>query len=228
MRVYTLVVAVIALIAAPRTLASQTIPSPYRFIETDRELGALAGWIAPKTGRFGYGPSPGPLTGIRLGFDFGGPISVEGMANWVPTTRNIVDPRRAEGDRVIGETDATLLALDLLLRLSLTGPRTWYGLSPFVAVGAGLAWDLSAKHPLEEGLDARDRFKLGTTFVAPLGGGLRWFLSDRYVVRMDAMLHLWRLKAPDGFRDPERGFGNVGESEWTSASAFSLGVGYRF
>ena len=228
MRVHRLITAALVVLAAPSFLSAQTIPSPYRFIETRREVGAVGGWISPGTGRFGYGPGPGPVTGVRAGLDFGGPISIEAVLGGIPTTRAIVDPRRVEGNRVIGETDATLLTLDGRLKLSLTGARTWHGLNPFVAAGAGMAWDLAKGSLLEQDLPATDRFDFGTAFVAQLGGGLRWFVTERVVVRGDGLLHLWRLKAPDGFRDPERGFGSTGEAEWINAGAFTFGVGYRF
>ena len=228
MRAQTLFHAAVLLCLSPASLAAQTIPSPYRFWESRQEAGPFGGWIAPGTGRFGYGPSPGPLVGARYGIDFPGPLSLEAVVNWIPTTRDIVDPRRAEGKRVIGSTDANLLGGDARLKLSLTGQRTWHGLNPFVLAGAGLMWDLADTTAVEDDLDQADRFVFGTAFVGQLGGGLCWFLNDHWIVRTDALLHVWKLDAPTGFRDVSRGFGDVGISEWVNASSISLGVAYRF
>jgi opacity protein-like surface antigen len=228
MRVHRLITAAMVVLAAPSLLSAQTIPSPYRFIETRKELGAFGGWISPGTGRFGYGPGPGPVTGVRAGLDFDGPFSIEAVVGGIPTTRAIVDPRRVEGDREIGETEVTLITADARLKLGLTGARTWHGLNPFVTAGAGLAWDLGQSSPLEQDLPATDRFDFGTAFVAQVGGGVRWFVTEAVVVRGDGLLHLWRLKAPAGFRDPERGFGDIGEAEWINAGSFTFGIGYRF
>jgi len=228
MRVHSLIAAVTFSLAAPSLLAGQSIPSPYRFIDTRKEVAAFGGWISPGIGQFGYGPGPGPMFGTRLGFDFGGPISAEAVFAAIPTTRDIVDPRRLAGSRVIGETTANLVTADARLQLSLTGQRTWNGLNPFLIAGAGLAWDLGRTSPLEADLLEADRFDFGTAFVAQTGGGLRWFATETVTVRGDGLLHLWRLKAPDGFREPERGFGNVGEGEWINAGSFTLSVGYRF
>jgi hypothetical protein len=228
MRSKTLFHAAVLLCLAPLPLAAQTIPSPYRFWETRQEAGPFAGWIVPGTGRFGYGPGPGPMIGVRYGLDFPGPLSIEGVVNWIPTTRDVVDPRRIEGERVIGSSDANLLGADARLKLSLTGQRTWHSLNPFVLAGLGLMWDLADPDAVEEDLGEEDRFELGTAFVGQLGGGLRVFLTDRWIVRTDALLHVWKLDAPDGFRDPSRGFGSVGVSEWVNASSISVGVGYRF
>lgn len=211
-----------------RSAAAQSIPSPYRFWETRQEAGAFAGGIATGSGRFGYGPKTGPMVGVRYGLDFPGPLSIEGVVNWIPTTRDVVDPRRQEGERVIGSGDAELLGVDARLKLSLTGQRTWHGLNPFVLAGVGLMWDLAEGAPDEDDLEETDRFELGTAFVGQLGGGLRWFLNDQWIARADALLHVYKLDAPVGFRDPERGFGSVGVSEWVNASSIALGVAYRF
>ena len=223
-----LIAGAVALFAQPRILPAQTIPSPYQFIDTRQEAGAFTGWIAPGTGQFGYGPGPGPIAGARYELGFGSPISLEGVVGVITSTRDIVDPRRVEGNRVIGDTPAKMVTADARLKLSITGPRTWHGLNPFVLVGAGLAWDLAEGSELEEDLAETDRFDFGTSFVAELGGGLRWFVTEQVILRADGLFYLWRLEAPLGFRDPERGFENVGQSEWANATGITLGVGYRF
>src|SRR5687768_1791593 len=143
MRAQTLFLAAVLSCLCSRSVDAQTIPSPYRFWETRQEAGPFGGWIAPGTGRFGCGPEPGPIVGARYGLDFPGPLSVEGVVNWMPTTRDVVDPRRQEGQRVIGSADANLLGVDARLKLSLTGQRTWHGFNPFVLTGIGLMWDLA-------------------------------------------------------------------------------------
>ena len=223
-----LIVAAIAIFVSPQILPAQTIPSAYRFIETRQEAGPFAGWIASGTGQFGYGPGPGPISGARYELGFGGPVSLEGVVGVIDSARNIVDPRRVEGNRVIGETPVTMATADLRLKLSVTGPRTWHRLNPFVLVGAGLAWDFAEDSELEEDLEETDRFDFGTSFVAVIGGGLRWFATERVILRTDGLFYLWRLEAPAGFRDPDRGFENVGQSEWANARSVTLGVGYRF
>lgn len=228
MRAQSVFFAAALLCSAARPLAGQSIPSPYRFWETRQEAGPFAGWIAPGAGRFGYGPAAGPMVGVRYGLDFPGPISVEGVVNWIPTTRGVVDPRRQEGQRVIGSADANLLGADLRLKLSITGQRTWHGLNPFALAGLGLMWDLAPASPDEADLEATDKFQFGTAFVGQLGGGLRVFFTDHWIARTDALLHVWKLDAPAGFRDSARGFANIGPSEWVNASSISLGVGYRF
>ena len=228
MRLHSLIATALLALAARGPLAGQTIPSPYRFYDTRHEAGAFAGWIAPGTGRFEYGPGPGPMVGARYGIEVSGPFSLEGVVTWAPTERDVIDPRRAEGARRIGTADANLLGVDARLKLSLTGPRTWHNLNPFLLAGAGAMWDVAGDDEDEDDLVSGDRFEFGTAFVGVVGGGARWFLSDHWIVRTDALPHLWKLDAPDGFRLASRGFTDVGSAEWVNASSISIGAAYRF
>jgi hypothetical protein len=184
--------------------------------------------MSPGTGRFGYGPGTGIALGGRYAIQIGGPFGLEGVVGYLPTTRDLVDPGRDEGDRVIGEVDANIATIDARLRFSLTGPRSWHGLAPFVLAGGGVAFDLAGEDPAEEILLMDDRFEFGTSFIGILGGGLRWFPSERILFRADASLLLWQLKSPRGFRDIERGFQGVEEKEWVSGPSLSAGFAFRF
>ena len=228
MRAKTLFYAAVLPCLLARPVVAQTIPSPYRFWETRQEAGPFAGWLGAGTGQFGYGPGPGPLVGVRYGLDFPGPISIEGVVSWISTSRDVVDPRRDEGQRVIGSSDANLLGGDVRLKLSLTGQRTWHHLNPFVLAGAGGMWDLAELSADDAKLEDSDQFELGTAFVGQIGGGLRWFVTDHWILRTDALLHVWKLDTPDGFRDASRGFGTIGDSEWVNGSSISVGGAFRF
>ena len=208
--------------------AAQRVPSPYRFFETSQEVTLFGGWVSPGRGSLEIGPGPGPVLGARYGIELSGPISLEGVVSYIPTTRRVVDPARLEGDRVIGEADAELAVVDVRLKLSITGRRTWNSLNPFLIAGGGVSIDLSGTEPLDERLLADDRFDMGTGFVGVAGAGLRWFASDRFVARGDALLNLWRLDVPQGWRDPTRELPVVGDSEWVSGPLLTLGLGYRF
>ena len=207
---------------------AQQVPSPYRFIETSQEAGAFGGWLAPGRGPFDLGPGPAAVTGVRYGLEVSGPISVEGTVGYMPTTRYVSDPGRVEGDRVIGEAETNLLLADVRLKMSLTGRRTWHGLNPFLVAGGGMSVDLSGEQPLDERLLVDDRFEMGTGVLGVAGGGLRWFVTDHVVVRGDALLSLWKIDVPEGWRDPARELGAVPESEWVSGPRLTFGIGYRF
>lgn len=226
--ILSLALAGLLLTAGSSRLEGQTVPSDYHFFEHRQEAGVFVGYTSQGTGRFGYGPSPGLLYGARYGVHLGGPFGLEGVFGYSPTTRDVVDPTREEGSRVVGEADVKLLSIDARLKFSLTGDRSWKGLNPLLFVGAGLIWDAAGESDAENLLLPEDKFGFGRKFVAPIGGGIRWVPGERFLVRADLALTMFRLKTPPGYRNPDRAFGAVGEKEWVSGPTFSLGAGFRF
>jgi len=210
------------------TLVGQSIPSPYRFIETRQEAGVFVAHLAPGTGVFDFGPGAGTAFGGRYGIRLGGPVGLESTGFYLLSQRSIIDPGREEGDRKIGEADSEIVGFDVRLRFSLTGDRTWRGLSPFLSAGVGMAFDLAGEDPQEEILLADDRFEFGNPFLGVLGGGVRWLPTERTQLRLDGGVLLWQLRAPRGYRDESRGLVGVDKREWVSGPSLSLGFSYRF
>jgi hypothetical protein len=218
----------VAVASLPDAARGQTIPSPYRFVETRQEAGAFVGYIDASPGRFDLGPKSGAMYGGRYALDVSGPFGLEGSVSYVPTTRDIIDPRRAEADWVRGEADVALLLFDVRLRFSLTGRRTWNGLSPFVFAGAGGGIDLAEDPEADELLREEDRFDLGFALLGALGGGVRWMIAEDFLLRGDAQLTLWQVDTPEGFFDTSLGLEAPPQVEWVNNAAFSLGLAYRF
>ena len=207
---------------------AQSIPSNYRYVDSSQETGAFVGFASVGTGRFGYGPGDGTVVGGRYGIDFAGPLTFEVVASVLDGTRDIINPGRDEGDRKVAEADSQVGAVDGRLKLTLTGPRTWRGLSPFLLFGGGMAFDLSGEHPAEADLEPADRFDFGRSFFGTLGGGSRVVVSERLVFRVDGIFSIWKLDTPPGFSDPSRGFGNVEKGEWVQGLRLTLGAAIRF
>lgn len=216
------------IVFTPSHAEGQSVPSPYRFFETRQEAGLFAGVTGQGTGRFGFGPGPGPLYGARYSIHLGGPFGLEGVFGYSPTTRDVIDPTREVGNMVVGEADSELLSFDARLRFNLTGDRTWKGLSPFVFLGGGILWDTSGESESDGLVLPDDRFSLGTRFVAPLGGGVRWFMTRNLLLRADVSLTMFQIKSPRGFLDTSRGLTGASEKEWVSGPSFSLGMGFHF
>ncbi len=212
----------------PVSLAGQTVPSVYQFIETKQEAGAFIGTLSMGTGRFGFGPKGGLLLGGRYAIEISGPFSMEGVVGYSPGTRDLIDPSREQGNRVVGEVDALITTVDARLKFSLTGDRTWHGLSPYIVTGGGIAFDLAGEDEAEEGLLQDDRFKFGTSFMGVLGTGIRYFPSERFMIRYDMGLTLWQIETPRGYESPVRNFVGVDKSEWTSGVYITLGAAWRF
>lgn len=210
-----------------RGLDAQTIPSPYTFIERRQEGGVFSGYVTSETGRFHLGPSGGLLLGGRYGLELSGPLGLEGAVGFTTGERDIVNPARVT-DQTIGQADVILTTVDARLRFSFAGARAWHRLSPFLTVGGGLAFDIAADPALEADLEPADVFEFGTSFYGTLGTGTRWFLTDRFALRLDGVFSLWGIDTPPGFSDPERGFESVEESEWMSGLSFGVSLLYRW
>ena len=216
------------ILGGPLSVAGQSVPSPYRFFENRQEAGVFGGYKNLGTGKFGYGPKPGLMVGGRYGIHLGGAFALDGVVAFNPTTRDVVDPTREEGTRVVGEADANLLSIDARLRFSLTGDRTWNGLNPFLFMGGGMVWDLAGESATDALVLPDDQFKFGTKFLALFGGGVRWIVSRNLLVRADLSINMNQLSTPPGYLDPDRELGAIGEKEWVSGPTISLAAAWHF
>jgi hypothetical protein len=215
-------------IAYPCGASAQSIPSPFTRLERGQEIGLFSGFASAGTGRFGYGPSGGMMFGARYGVELSGPLSFEAVTSFVSGERDIINPGRVEGDRVVGSGDVLLTTIDARLKFSFTGRRAWNGISPFLVAGAGVAFDLAGTPADQAGLEPEDVFEFGTSFFGTMGLGTRWFLTDTIALRGDGVFSLWKIDTPPGFSDPTRGFEGVAEGEWLAATSFTISLLYRW
>lgn len=224
----TLLSTVLVAAALPSAGRAQSVPSPYRFVDTRQEVGLFAGTSTIGAGRFGYGPSGGVHAGARWSADLSGPLGIEAVAGVLSGTRDVVNPAKVVGDMSIGEADARVGMLDARLRFTLTGDRTWRRLAPYLVMGGGMAFDLGGADPLDDELNVDDRFDFGTSFFGTAGGGVRFSLTQRFALRADAVFSLWKIDTPPGFSLPERGFTAVEKGEWVDGRHLSLSLVYRY
>lgn len=208
--------------------SAQSIPSPYRFIERGQSVELLGSYVNTDQGQFEFGPRSGIAVGARYGVEISGPLGLDLVASVMPTDRNVVNPARDEGDRVVGIAESTLVFLEGRLRFALTGRRTWHSIQPYVYLGAGLGFDIQGAQREDQLLVEADRFEFGTKFSANGGLGARIFLSDRWFARVEPGFRIYQLSTPQGFRDPARELGNVGESEWTTGTSITVGLSWLF
>lgn len=214
---------------------AQTIPSPYRVIERAQGTSVFWGTMYLTPGSLDLGPKTGSFLGARYSIEASGPLFIDGLVSYLPTTRDIVDPRRALGDRIIGETDVALLMADARLNFSLTGRRTWNRLSPHLFMGGGIAIDVAGQGEFADVLLPEDIYDFGTGFTATAGTGWRIALTSRLMLYAEAGLSLWKLNTPSGFDDPEKRPQTpdmepepVVQSEWVRGYGLTLSAGWRF
>jgi hypothetical protein len=213
---------------SPALADAQSIPSPFDYIERGSEVGVFGGMMNSGAGRFGYAPTGGPMAGARYALELSGPLSFGGVVGYIKGERDVVDPGRAEGDRVIGQADASIVTIDARLRFTFTGRRTWHRLAPYFTAGGGIALDAASESPLDRILLPADRFNFGTSFFGTLGLGTRWFVTDRIVIRPEWIFSLWKIGTPPGYADPDRGFLGVSDGEWLWGNQLTVGLLYRW
>jgi hypothetical protein len=209
-------------------LAAQSIPSPYRHVDTNQEAGLFAGYnFFVADGQFGIGPKPGPLAGARYGITIGGPFSLEGVLTYMDSSRDVLDPGPEGEFTKVGEANLQLLTAEARIKFMLVGQRTWHRLSPHVLVGAGITFELAGGQPADQLLQPEDRYSFGNSFSGLLGFGGRWFISHRILLRSELTLQLWQQDIPSGYRNREALVASP-ESEWIQAWGISAGIAYNF
>ncbi|MEX0980112.1 MAG: hypothetical protein WDZ89_03400 [Gemmatimonadota bacterium] len=216
------------LLLTPASASAQTIPSPYRFIDTRHEAGVFGGAVRPDRGAFGFGPGDGIVMGARYAIQLGGPFSLEAVASGMPSTRDVIDPTAAEGNRAIGEADVLLTSVEARAKFAFAGNRTWHRLSPHLILGGGGIFDVAGDQEADLALPLDQRFEFDASFLATLGAGVRWLPTDRLDVRAEWLLQLWRLNTPPGYAVLESELGPVEQSQWVQAPSLTLGVAIRF
>ncbi len=228
--------AAMALGAAPA--ASQTIQSPYDFVDRSMSLWAFGSAVFTDRGPIEIGPGSGYAAGIGYSVRVSGPFNFDARAAFLPTSRKVfevvptADTAAVREDPMvglnqIGTADLSLLLVDASLRFDITGPRTWNRLQPYALIGAGAALRVSSDDAIEEELpeesDLAVRFKNG--FTGHVGAGVEWYATDRFSVRLDARDILWKIHVPDGFFTDTR---IVDADQWVQTGHASLGLAFRF
>jgi opacity protein-like surface antigen len=202
---------------------AQQIRTPYRFLETSQSIGLLAGYGLTGRGQLELGPESAPLGGVRYGIRVSGPFSAEGDVTLLPSRRMVLDT--VPGDTALstrGQADMQILTVHAALRFNVTGPRTYRRLQPYAVAGIGLGWDLKRDDDQDIALPGDVRFRYGTRFLGTLGGGVEWFATDRYSLRVDARNVLWKLNTPPPFLRGQAGLVRPPD-QWTQNLYLTLG-----
>lgn len=215
----------LATTSAAGSLHAQAIPSPFEYIERKNSIGLFGGYVATDAGSQDLGPGAAPLFGIRYDYQVTGPLSLEASAAFARSDRTIYARSVATQPALepVGEADVGLVIADAGLRFHLTGPRTWNGLAPFIAVTAGVVADINGPAPEEDDLEDNQAFEFGPGLAASAGLGIDYFLTDRVSLRADVRDRLWRYTYPVSLSPT-----GVEDSEWVHNPGFSIGAALHF
>jgi hypothetical protein len=226
------------LLGSGNAATAQSIPSPFRRIETTQSIHVFGGYMVPEQNvaltdstSIPLGPEAGPVFGVRYQVRASGPLSVEGSIGISPTQRRLfapdylADSTRIEAADLGLDVPAIVVMGDLGLRFHLTGPRTWNGVAPFVVGMGGLVGDLAGGHPAEEEaeLDTTERFRLGPSFAVGAGLGTDWFPAQNVSLRLELTGRLWRMNTPEGFS-----ISRTKQGEWNPVGVLTVGGAFHF
>ena len=231
---WRLVLPLLAMLAGtPPILRAQepSIDTPYRWIEKGMRFAVSPGYILTSRGSLGLGPGSTPTAAGRFRIRVSNPLSVGVNITYGNSDRRIVNPFAVGGPAVIDTVNSSWLLAEAAVQFTFTGSRTWHGIQPYLMFGGGGIFGLGEEvSPLVEDLEiGRFVYEIGSAPSFLAGGGLEWLISRKVGLSFEVRDHIWRLKAPEGFFDPEileiileSGAPAPNESEWTNNVEFSL------
>ena len=198
--------------------------SPYRDLEYHSELTAFGGYFRAAVDPAGVAPKAAPMAGIRYEIGIGGPLQLVTRFAKTMSDRNIVDPTKPKATRNLGSESWPVYLADFGFSLNLTGQRSWHGIVPVTAVGAGIASDAGKK------IDT-DPYRLGTTFALTYGAGLRFVPGGRFQMRADWGSYMYQIKYPGAYyinaSDNTRVLDDSqAKTFWKRNGAYTLGLSY--
>lgn len=222
-----LTLGLLALFVPSAAADAQTIPSPYRYVERAQSLALFGGYLFTDRGESGLGPASAPHISLEYAGRFAGPLSGIVEVGVLPSERAVFartasTPADAPPSE-IGQADALVLLAQAGLRLSITGPRTWNGIAPFVGATGGLVSTVSDRGEAEAALPDNQRVDLGPAFAVAVHAGTDWFLSERVSARLTVRDQLWRLVQPSALAVTGRE-----QREWANNIGVSLGAAFYF
>lgn len=224
---FALFASLAALLLSASGGSAQSIPSPYRYIESTQSAGVFAGWLLTSGGNAETAPHSGPIFGPRYTVRLSGPLSGEVGLAASPTQRTVQRRTSATGDSLrleaVGDVNSLVLLGEAGLRFHITGPRTWNGLAPYTSVTLGAHWDVLGSSEVDQTVEETQRLDFGPGFAVSVGAGTDWFLSERLALRAEARDHVWRLETPAGLTATRQA-----DSQWTHNVGLTLGIALYF
>jgi len=200
--------------------------SPFRDVRRGAGVRFATGYLAGGRGTVPVGLSGGQTFGVRFETSLSRVVSFTAGVAYGQTTRFIVFPYDSAAKRTKGPFDSHVVLTDLGLQLSLTGAKTFHGLMPYLGGSLGLAFG----HDLRADTSG---YRFGSKLTIAPGVGVRWYPARRISVQADARAVFWKLSYPITYKDLAADGSRVrmvaaSESEWTTHSWLSLGVGWTF
>lgn len=216
---------------------AQTVPSPFRYIETKSSVEVMGGYLFTDSElalndslAADFGPRSAPMITARFSRRFGGPISGNVALSFIPSERRVISAAEGQDSVFVrpidtGETvSAPIAMLEAGIRFHITGDRTYRGIAPYLTATGGLATEIGGAEGGEEDLPDDERFDFGPAFAVGAGAGVDWFLTPRFSLRTELSYRIWRLSVPEGFATNR----NADIDEWNGNAGVSVGAAFHF
>jgi hypothetical protein len=235
----TALLAALALTLGARAGAAQSIPSPYRHIESTHTVGVSAGYLftdpnvtLTDSTSAELGHQSAPMVALRYQIRASGPLSVDFAVGVSPSERKLYAPQYNIDSTTVTAQDlgisvpSTVVMVDAGLRFNITGARTWNGLAPFVAGHGGIAADIRGtfNEETEAELPSTALFRFGPSFAVGGALGTDWFPSQRASLRLELQGRLWRMRTPGGLLTDR----NEELREWNPVAGLTVGGSFHF
>lgn len=215
-------------VALPASIMAQVghppAASPYRDVANGARATAFAGWYSANHDAAGVFPKSAPIYGVRWDVFIGGPADFIARVAMVPTTRDVIDPSRPAGSRIVESRNISLGMADIGMAFNLTGNKSWHSLLPQARATVGLISDF-------EGRDVGG-YAHGTTFALEYGLGVRFVPPDRRLsLRADIGSYFYSTQYPSTyFTGASEGTSVVPTSQsggkWRNNWVMTLGATY--
>lgn len=199
--------------------------SPYRDIDTRLRLGTFGGLYVAANDPAGVMPKNSFLAGLQLDVHVGGPGDLTFRLGVVPSERDVLDPTRSAGQRVVGTRNVTLTFADVGLTFHLTGKKSWHYLAPIINASVGIVSDFTSAD--------LGGYEHGSTFAFGYGAGVRYVPPEkRLSARIELGSYLYSLEYPETYYVPAGDGTSVlptstPRSAWRNNWTVLLGVSYR-
>lgn len=216
---------------------AQTVPSPFRYIETKSSVELMGGYLftdpelaLDDSTTAEFGPQSAPMITLRYSRRLGGPVSGNVGFSFLPSERRVYSAVEGQDSVFLGIIDtgetvsAPIAMLEAGIRFHITGDRTYRGIAPYLMGTGGLAAELGGAAGAEKDLPDDERFDFGPAFAVGAGAGVDWFLSPRLSLRSELSYRIWRLSVPRGFGSNR----NAQIDEWNGNAGVSVGAAFHF
>ena len=225
--------------SGPTTLLAQVgfdpVHSPFRDLAARQELSFMIGHFGGNTAKAGVGARPATSMGLRFRSRLTGPLDFVLRGNYIASQRLVLDPTQADSVRHKGVIDYGVIEADLGIALTLTGPKTWHGLAPWVGIGLGITAPSSSR--TDPG-----GFKPGIGFSFVPSAGTSITFSRQLGLQLELRDNTIRYGWPLAYYQPRDHSGNVvsGTGVWvldpakdrdkqtTHNFTLSAGLSYHF